>query len=269
MNQETKNIVYLGNELAQSSYTLTLNEQRLLYILLSKVKPTEYLVPMTTREVELATLEEVQKYNVRKKVFGDTLDSITLNSISVAEFAEFTGLELRKAREDLLSVAERLFDREILIKHADGVGYTKFRWISSIRYDAGSDTVGLRWSVDILPYITELKERFTKLLLKDLLGLQSTYSWKLYTLLKSHKGENNYIKDVVISVEDLIWELKVPESCKEFKVLNSRILEKATKELAKKAMVGLTMEKVLRKGSKRVEGVRWKGAGGAKVVGVS
>jgi plasmid replication initiation protein len=256
---KTNNLINIDNKLAQSSYHMTLNEQRLLFILLSKVKPTEYLVPMTTDEVLASplTLKELEATKSRKKEFGDTLDAVTLHTISVREFSEFCGSELNKAREDLLEVGETLFHRYIHVKHEDDKSFIKFRWVSSIRFDAKEDTISLRWSIDILPYITQLASHFTKLRLDDLLGLQSTYSWKLYMILKSHKGENNFLRDVVIKVEDLIFELAVPESCKEFKMLNSRILQRATRELQKKALPDLKMELV--KKGKKVESVKWIG----------
>jgi plasmid replication initiation protein len=254
---ETRNLVYIDNKLAQSSYNMTLNEQRLVYILLSKIKPTEYLVPMTQAEIEVATVEEHKRTKGRKKAFGDIVDAATLYTVSVREFADLCNIELNKAREDLLEISETLFHRYIHVRAEDDKSFLKFRWISSIRYEAKEDSVSLRWSIDILPYITQLTEYFTKLRLNDLLELQSTYSWKLYIILKSHRGENNFKQDVTIKVEDLVFELAVPDSCKEFKMLNSRILSKATKELAKKAFPKLVMS--FNKKGKRVESVTWTG----------
>lgn len=238
---------------------MTLAEQRLINILLSKIKPTEYLVKMTVDEVLASplSLKELEDTKSRKKEFGDVVDAVTLHTLSVREYAEFCGIRLDSARQELLDASETLFNRYIHIKHEDGKSFIKFRWVSSIRYDATEDSVSLRWSLDILPYITQLTAFFTKLKLNDLLGLQSTYSWKLYMILKSHKGENNFKKEVTIKVEDLIFELAVPDSCKDFKMLNSRILQKATKELARKALPELKM--VLNKKGKRVESVSWLG----------
>jgi plasmid replication initiation protein len=214
---------------------------------------------MTVDEVLTSplTLKELEATKSRKKELGDVVDAVTLHTLPVREYAEFCGVRLDSARQELLEASETLFNRYIHIKHEDGKSFIKFRWVSSIRYDAKEDTVSLRWSVDILPYITQLTEYFTKLRLNDLLELQSTYSWKLYTILKSHKGENNFKKEVTISVEDLIFELAVPDSCKDFKMLNSRILQKATSELKKKALPDLKM--TLNKKGKKVSSVSWHG----------
>jgi plasmid replication initiation protein len=212
---------------------------------------------MTQEEVDAATVEEHKRTKGRKKEFGDIIDAATLYSVSVREFADLCDIELNKAREDLLVVCETLFHRYIHIKAEDSKSFIKFRWVSSIRYDATEDSVSLRWSVDILPYITQLTEYFTKLRLNDLLELHSTYSWKLYIILKSHRGENNFKQEVTIKVEDLLFELAVPDSCKEFKMLNSRILQRATKELAKKALPKLALH--LNKKGKKVESVTWTG----------
>ena len=255
-NMTTRNLVNIDNKLAQASYTMSLAEQRLVFILLSKVKPTEYLVPMTEEDLQQATVEEMQKVKAKKVAYGDVINATDLHTVSVREYAEFCGIRADNARQDLLDVSDTLFNRYIHIKKEDG-GFAKFRWVGGVYYDKTEDTVSLRWSVDILPYITKLTQYFTKLRLKDLLGLHSTYSWKLYIILKSHRGENNFKKDVTISVEDLVAELDVPESCKEFKVLNSKILQKATNELKKTALPDLKMG--FNKKGKRVESVSWLG----------
>jgi plasmid replication initiation protein len=266
MQSKPSNLVTIDNKLAQASYSLSLTEQRLLFIILSKIKPT-YYGHITKEEVEAMSFEEANKrllLNDKKSAIlteGDTFDNNTLFTLSVREYATFCNIRLDNAREDLLEALPHLAKKQVTLRKEDG-SLQIFNWLQGIEYDASSDTIGLRWSYYIIPYIQNLTKYFTKLKLNNLLGLRSTYSWKLYQLLISKKGENVYKKNVEIDFESILFTLDVPISCREFKFFNSKILQKSLKEIEKqKLLKDLSVEKMLK--GKRVEGLRfsWGGEG--------
>lgn len=237
----SRNLLYLDNKLAQASYSMNLSEHRLISILLSKTKPTNFRRKLTNKELANLPIEEVKRNlatgihpTIKVDDIGDLLDSVTLHSISVKEYAEFCDIRVDNARKELLEASENLFNRYILLKDATTGKFIKFRWVSSISFDPTTDVVGLRWSVDILPYITDLKDYFTKLKLGKLLELQSIYSWKLYTVICSRRGENNYKNGVTFTLDELLFMLDVPDSYKEFKHFNNLLLKKALVELKSK-----------------------------------
>jgi len=254
------NLVTIDNKLAQASYNLNLSEQRLLYILLSKIKPSYYDF-ITPEEVDSMTQEEAYKRLLLKDkksriiTVGDSIDSTTRYQLSVRDYASFCSINLDDARYELQTAAEQLFNRKVVLRQDDG-STCSFRWVQGIEYDAKTDTVGLYWSIYILPYIQNLTKYFTKLKLNSLLGLKSTYSWKLYQLLLSKKGENNYKKNVEIDFETILFCLDVPKSCQEFKFFNSKILQKSLKEISKQNLLEeLKMEKILK--GKKVVGLKF------------
>ncbi len=178
--EPTRNLLYLDNKLAQASYSLNLSEHRLLCILLSKTKPTNFRRKLTNKELMNLPIEEVKRNlvtkihpTIRVDDVGDLLDSVTLHSISCKEYAEFCGIKTTDARKELLEASENLFKRYIHMRDQETGKFIKFHWVSSISFDPTTDIVGLRWSIDILPYITDLKNYFTKLKLGKLLELQS------------------------------------------------------------------------------------------------
>lgn len=235
MQKKPSNLVSIDNKLAQASYSLNLSEQRLLFIILSKIKPS-YHDFLSKEEVEALTLEEATKRLLLKDkrskelIEGDTIDSITMYYLPVRDYADFCNLSLGDARHELIEAAKHLKSRAIYLIKEDK-SFNGFCWVQSVEYNATNDTIGIRWSYDILPYIQNLSKYFTKLKLNNLLGLRSTYSWKLYQLLLSKKGENIYKKQVEIEIESLLFSLDVPESCKEFKHFNSKILQRCMKEI--------------------------------------
>jgi plasmid replication initiation protein len=237
---ENKNLVYLDNKLAQASYSLNLSEQRLLFLSLSKTRqgysrsPTES--EKTKHLLGAINLEDLDLY-----IPSEDFDSTTLFTISILEYAKTFDIRPVDAREELLAACNNLFNRYIVLKETNG-SFKRFRWVQGIEYDAKEDFVGFRWSFDIVPYIKDIQNYFTKLKFGKLLFLQSTYSWKLFTFLCSRRGENKYV-NLKASVEELMFVLDVPESCKEFKHFNNLILKKVVKEfISKLGMVDFKIE---------------------------
>lgn len=259
MQSKPSNLVSIDNKLAQASYSLNLSEQRLLFIVLSKIAPTHYGW-ITKEEVEAMSIEESNRRlllnDKRSRILteGTEVDSTTLYYLSVREYSDFCNLDIGDARHELIAAAKHLKSREIFLTKEDNISFRGFGWVQYVEYEASSDTIGIRWSFDILPYIQNLTKYFTKLKLNSLLGLRSTYSWKLYQLLISKKGENIYKRNVEIDIESILFTLDVPISCREFKFFNSKILQKSMKEIeGQKLLEGFKVEKILK--GKKVTGL--------------
>lgn len=251
MKNTPSNLISIDNKLAQASYSLNLSEQRLLYILLSKIVPTHYGW-ITKEEVEVMSYEEMNRRlltNDKKSSIlteGTEVDCVTLHKLTVQEYAGFCNITTDDARYTLIESSNHLVNRKITLRKDDG-SFCTFGWVQYVEYEASSDTIGIRWSFGILPYIQNLTKYFTKLKLNSLLGLHSTYSWKLYQLLLSKKGENPYKKDIEIDYDSILFCLDVPISCREFKFFNSKILQKSLKEIMKvNLLTELTVKKVLK-----------------------
>jgi plasmid replication initiation protein len=252
MQSKPSNLVTIDNKLAQASYSLNMSEQRLLFIILSKIRPDYYRKETTQETNDKVFLDKVI---TKEDLFiqGETVDCTTLYQLSVREYADFCSIDIGDARHELIGAAEHLFNRRITLKEGTN-SFCSFGWVQWIRYDEVTDTIGLRWSFGILPYIQNLTKYFTKLKLNSLLGLKSTYSWKLYQLLVSKKGENIYKRNVEIDIESILFSLDVPISCREFKFFNSKILQKSMKEIvSQKLLEELSVEKILK--GKKVTGL--------------
>lgn len=228
-----KNLVYLDNKLAQASYSLNLNEQRLLFLSLSKLNQG-YKRDNTKHESYMHEVGKLstQEYLALQEVKGEDFDCTTKFTVSVFDYATTFGIEPSDARKELQAAGDTLVKRYVTLKEENG-SYKKFNWVQGVQYDSESDTISFYWTIYIIPYIKDLQNYFTKLKLGKLLQLNSTYSWKLYIILCSKRGENKY-KELKVSVEDLMFMLDVPNSCKEFKHFNNLILKKVTKEFVTK-----------------------------------
>ena len=151
-------MVYKSNALVEAAYRLSVLEQRIVLACISQVRRDE---PVT---------DEV------------------LYSVTAANLAEMSGTAIEGTYSELKAAALRLKRREVrLIGEPNGNGKKpseiNTRWVQTIIYRECQGRVDLRFSKDMLPYLTELTKQFTKYALADVAKMESTYALRLYELL--------------------------------------------------------------------------------------
>lgn len=222
----------MDNGLLRASYKLELTEQRLIASLVSRIE---------------SSISEIRKFKegvVVQARDGQELDSREIYSIKVADFAREWGIEVADARKHLLIAKDVLFKREFSLKITESK-YRKFHWVQMVEYDKDTDIIGVRWTEDIIPYISQLACRFTKIPLEEYVPLRSTYSWRLKDILLSRMGELR-IQEAKFTVKELMVMLCVPDSRLKFGALNSKVIKPAVAELVSCGMQELKVEYIKR-----------------------
>ncbi|MGP5356236.1 RepB family plasmid replication initiator protein [Pseudomonas helleri] len=144
-----------SNALVEAGYRLTLGEHRLLLVCLAKIQ-------------------------------GQSLDDQTLYEVDALSIADLAGVTRQTAYEELKDAAERLFNRQITVPYdQDGKipVIRRFRWVQQIEY---VDTLGLvrfQFTAPLIPYLSELKERYTVYPISDVIKMTSSHAIRLYELL--------------------------------------------------------------------------------------
>jgi len=212
--------VVKSNKLIQSSYTLTLQEARIVLLLSSMVNRAE---------------DEFKIYRIKAK-----------------EFAEFIGIKNNKRiYSQLLEVTRRLRKRSLLIKEGNTV--LEVGWLASSKYFLNEGYVELEFSKNLKPYLLQLKNRFTKYQLENVLRLKSSYSIRLYELskqwlkLKTQKIEIGELRNV-LGVDDKKYTL--------YGDFKRRVLMPAQREINEKTDISLTLTEI--KKGKKVVMIRFK-----------
>lgn len=193
-----KNSVTKHNTLVTASYRLNLNEQRLILLAISKINPQE---PMTEGRIFF---------------------------VSIKEFQAVMGVDYQSAYKALLDAEDSLFDRRIALEGTspDGDGNGKSRWIQSVRYYRKEGKVGIRFSYDVLPYLTELKSHFTSYALAEVANLTSVYAIRLFEMLSQYRS-TRWFK---ISLEDFKQRLCL-EGYNDIRNLKARVLTVAIEQI--------------------------------------
>jgi len=192
------NTVVKANVLIEASYRLTLNEQRLILLAISKVNPLEKLT-------------EGQLFVV-----------------TVKEWQECYACDYNTANKAMMEAEPTLFERQITL-HV-GNDSIKTRWIQSVRYYARQGKIGIRFSYDLLPYLSELRSHFTSYKLKEISGLTSVYAVRLFEMLKQF-GDINKSRYFVIKVEDFRNRLGIEDEYSRFGNLKAKVIEVAVNQI--------------------------------------
>lgn len=214
-------MVYKSNALIEAAYRLSVQEQRIVLACISQVRRDE------------AVTDEV------------------LYSVRAADLAQLSGTAIEAAYSELKAAALRLKRREVrLTQEPNGKGKKPkimiTGWVQTIFYIEGEGRVELRFTKDMLPYLTELTRQFTKYALADVAKMESTYAIRLYELLMQWDSLGSREIELEQLREWLQLEGRYP-SIKDFKL---RVLEPAVAQINEHSP--LTVEWAQRKTGRKV-----------------
>ena len=214
MNKELE--VYKSNALMDASYRLTPSEQGIILSCISQIRKDEEVTDQT------------------------------LYKVSVSNYIALTGADPNSAYRDIKNAALRLRGRMVKIYNLpNGGGKVKNKrqvlitgWVQSIIYSDDGGEVSLRFSHDMLPYLTNLSRCFTKYRLKDVAKMSSSYGIRLYELLKQWGS----IGEKEISIEELKKAYQIEEKYKAIKDFKKYVLEPAVSDINAHSDLSVTWE---------------------------
>lgn len=196
-------IVYKSNDLVSASYNLTLAEQRIILFAISKLNPAS---------------ADNKTVVIKASEFAEQFKNINKNSIY-------------KAIKDGL---DDLYNKSIILK--DNQKKITFRWLQAKTYYNNEAVAELVFSDHIIPYLFDLKNKFTKYKLSNISTFKSVYSIRLYELLVQYK----VIKSRNIEVNELREMLLLGNKYTRLFDLKKRVIEKAVKELNEKSDLSIS-----------------------------
>lgn len=200
-------VVRKSNWLVTASYKLTLNEQRLVLTAIAKL-------PFDSKEIK------------RRVV------------ITAKEMLDcFPDIGEKHVYNEMEKASDNLFQRWIRIEDPNQVD--KFRWITAkTTYKKGEGQIGFSFSPEILPYLQQLKEQFTKYRLGDISSLKSIYSIRLFEMLMQF--QNTGI--ALIDVQEFKERLGISDKYADYRNLKKKVIEPAINELNQKSHFNITFK---------------------------
>lgn len=157
MKINNKSLVVQANHIIEARYKLSLEEQRLIKILISMVDERD---------------KDTKTYLIK-----------------ASDVAEMLGITGDHIYFTLKKVTSRLLKQVLFIKKEGGE--LQVSWLSSAEYLKGG-MIELEISQKLRPYLLQLKEHFTKYQLKQIARLKSGFSIRIYELCKCHEFKGGF-----------------------------------------------------------------------------
>lgn len=222
MAQKSPDMVVKSNSLIEASYTLTLNEMRLLDIALA----------------ELSSYEECEK---KITTLPETIH------IRAEEYSELYGVSNDMAYLALKEASEQLFTRYFTyyVKSEDFPNYRevrKARWVQEIGYVEGQGVVVMSFSDRLIELAGKLKGNFSRYHLEQKAPLTSIYAHRLYEMLMQWRGSKTVPYVTYFELRDRFGiEKKEYDRVTNFR---ARVLDQAIKQINKHTDITASYEQV-------------------------
>lgn len=213
-------LVTKSNILINSSYDLSLEEQKIILTLASFVEP-----------------EDV---NFKPYKF------------KIQSFLKLLGIKNQSKYSIIPKITKELMKKVFEIQEEDGT-VIQLAWLSSAKYKPGTGYVELQFSNYLKPYMLLLKDFYTSYRLYNVLNLRSKYSIRMYEVLKS----NQFKKTCIINLEELkkIFKIDKNNSYKLYSNVKNRIIFITQKEINQKTDICFNFEEI--KKGRRIEAIKF------------
>ena len=194
--------VVKANDLIQKSrYELSLQEQRIILYLISKIKPED-------------------------KEFD-------WHEFKIQDFCNVCGIDNKSGTnyKNIKDTIKTLADKSWWIPSKDErnkEGESLVRWIDNAKIFRDSGTIRIKLHDEMKPYLLQLRKRYTQYRLYYTLAMQSKYSVRLYEILKSYSWQN----DKIIPLDEL-KEMLSATNYSLYKDFRKNVIELALKEINK------------------------------------
>jgi plasmid replication initiation protein len=195
---DIKNWVTKSNELIESTYKLSLQEQRILLVMASKVQPND---------------ETLKTYRFRAR-----------------DFIEIIGNKPGTGFYSYLKDIVNGLQTKVLTIKKDGK-QRNYNWVITSIYEDNEGYITLQFHPELKSFFLQLKEKFTTYQLENVVRLNSGYSIRIYELLKQYEK----IKRRKMLIEELRHFLAIePTKYKQYGHFKSKVLLVAQNEINEK-----------------------------------
>ena len=167
----------------------------------------------------------------------------------VKEFKELAKLKRKDLYWAIKESLKELLEKPLYIpkgKNKDENSFLMMNWVSSAEYKDGEGIIEFEISNKLRPYLLEAKEKFLKYRLENILPLTSSYSIRIYEILKDWYEVNSRYGNKTeknIKIDELRDILEIPKSYR-FNDIKRFILNKTKTDLEKHTDIIFDFEEI-------------------------
>jgi len=170
--------------------------------------------------------------------------------VSAGELAEMVGGKNKSKNNynDLKKAADDLMEVKAIIDHdPDGNKLEErleTRLVSSCKYNDGQGTVGLRFTSEVIPYISSLRKRFTQYQAEYVMPMSSMYGVRLYEICLQHL--NKCGPELVLSVDEFRYALNIQNKYEKLAEVKRNVVTPALRDISKHSDLNVEFEYIKR-----------------------
>ncbi|MEO1448980.1 MAG: replication initiation protein [Bacteroidota bacterium] len=215
----SSSLVVKSNQLINARYSLTVAEIRLFLMMVAQVEKDDH---------------DFKPYRIR-----------------IQDYAKAVGTQSKSHYKEIKDAAQNLISRIADIPKEDG-GWLKVAFLSSAEYFRGEGVLELCFDPKLKPYLLELKSRFTAYDIRNVLALQSSYSIRIYELLKQFEkiGERTFRLDDLKAILGL-----EPTQYKRYNDFKRFVIQQAYQDLRAQTDISFEYEEL--KEGRRIVSIRF------------
>lgn len=149
-------------------------------------------------------------------------------TISINDYCDVCGISRNSGKtiHDVKNAFKTLRDKSFYLLNENG-DFVLIGWLSKVRISPKCGKITFKFDEDLQKYLIGLENNYTQYSLLCVLPMRSSYSIRLYEILKSYIGLKQHVK--VFEIEDLKMRLCAPyERYPDFR---RKVLEYATREI--------------------------------------
>lgn len=152
-------------------------------------------------------------------------------TFNITDYARICGLSCDGMRvyNETKDLLKRLRDKSIWIKQDDGKEVL-YCWVNEVEITA-HETITIELSKKMIPYLFNLKAKFTTYGLINILRMKSSYSIRLYEILKSYEFLEQKNKSFTIDELKYLLDIADKKTYESYRDLRRRIIEPAITEI--------------------------------------
>ena len=212
---KTEMTVVKSNVLIEGRYKFLLSEIKLILLMIAEIKTSD---------------KDFKEYRIYVKDFIDSLESKRSDLYT----------ESRKITKGLM---------EKVLEIETETGHLQTHFLSSVKHYTNEGYLDYKFDNELKPYLLHLKKSFTSYDIRNVLPCHSTYSIRVYQLLKAWEN----LKRRTIKVDELKYTLMIENEYDRFYDFKKRVLEVSKKELKKYSDIYFEYETI--KKGRRIESI--------------
>lgn len=245
-NKKNNGLVVMDNKLIRASYKLTVNEIRLILVAISQMPKDDE--PVDPKQAYYITKEDFVRLGVDPKNVAREIRSACKDLLSrvITIKTPIGDLDTHWVH-NILHFKSEVFER---LKKEYPTAENDEEFIKTLRLYNLMDSLPIITNSDdnlmarvvlhedIIPYISQLKQQFTQLVLDDVVDFNSFYSYRIYLMMMQFRSTGI----CTIKISDLREMLDLKDKYSATKDLRKWVIDAAVNEISEKSPFNVNYE---------------------------